>query len=95
MKKRRIDPRKIVLGLMAKGCPDCFSVQHVWFASTEEFDNWGCPVCTGRIEPHEDYIKRPRPADQDMSRDEETESEEVPLVPEDSEEEPDEPEATV
>ncbi len=55
--KQRIDPRQIILGMMAKACTECKRVQHVWFSTQKEWDEWTCPYCTGRIkEKNEDEI---------------------------------------
>lgn len=79
--RRRINPNQIVLGMMARGCPECSHVQHVWFANTEEYDNWKCPVCEGRIEPDEIDVDT---EGQDTDGNGEVE-EEVSDIPEDSE----------
>ena len=84
MRRQRINPNQIVLGLMARGCEECKSVQHVWFKTTEEFDEWDCPVCAGRIEPHEDFVDT---KGQDTLRNSENEDEQVSDTAEDSEEE--------
>lgn len=52
--RQRINPNQVVLGLMARGCPECARVQHVWFAKKEDFEKWTCPYCTGRLEPDEE-----------------------------------------
>jgi hypothetical protein len=41
----KIDPRKIVLQLMPRKCDVCEQVQHVFFLTTQEYDEWDCPVC--------------------------------------------------
>jgi len=64
--RRRINPNQVVLGMMARGCPECNHVQHVWFANTEEFDNWKCPVCAGRIEPDEEKELLDNPDEPDV-----------------------------
>jgi len=50
----RIDPRKMVLGMMPRSCRKCNSIQHVFFKSQDEFDKWDCPVCMQRIKPDDD-----------------------------------------
>jgi len=52
---RRVDPKQVVLGMIARGCAECKSVQHVWFKNTEEWDGWDCPICAGRIEDDDDF----------------------------------------
>lgn len=40
--------------MMPRACAECTSIQHVFFTSQEEFDEWSCPVCNGRIEETEE-----------------------------------------
>jgi ribosomal protein S27E len=54
MRRRRIDPNKIVLGMMPRACKECTHIQHVFFRTQEEYDAWDCPVCAGRIEAEEE-----------------------------------------
>jgi len=42
---RRIDPNRIVLEMFPMRCPTCNNIQHVWFSSQIEHDNWDCPIC--------------------------------------------------
>jgi lipopolysaccharide biosynthesis regulator YciM len=35
----------LVLVMTQRKCQQCENIQHVWFKSQEEFDNWDCPVC--------------------------------------------------
>jgi hypothetical protein len=46
--RRRIDPKRIVLGMMPRACKECSSIQHVYFKSQEEYDDWDCPTCRER-----------------------------------------------
>ncbi len=50
MSKRRLDPRRIVLGLTARACDECGQVQHVWFKTKEEYEEWSCPECRDKLE---------------------------------------------
>lgn len=34
---------------MPRKCKKCSNVQHVFFTSQKEYDDWTCPVCEGRI----------------------------------------------
>lgn len=52
--KRRINPNRVMLGMMPRACGECKHVQHVFFRSQEEYDKWDCPVCQERIEPDSD-----------------------------------------
>ena len=45
MKRRKIDPNRVMLGMMPKACAECKQVQHVFFKSQDEFDTWYCPEC--------------------------------------------------
>lgn len=46
---QKIDPKRIVLTTMPRKCKKCSNVQHVFFTSQKEYDDWTCPVCEGRI----------------------------------------------
>ena len=81
--RQRINPNQIILGMMPKACPECKHIQHVWFKTTEEFDNWSCPVCAGRIEPDEIDVDT---EGSDTDRNGESEDPKVSALPEDSEE---------
>jgi DNA-directed RNA polymerase subunit RPC12/RpoP len=50
----KINPRRIILGMMARACSECSEIQHVFFRTRKEHDEWDCPVCRERIEPDED-----------------------------------------
>jgi len=40
-----IKKNKIILVMSKKKCEKCESIQHVWFSSRDDFDNWECPIC--------------------------------------------------
>jgi DNA-directed RNA polymerase subunit RPC12/RpoP len=50
----KINPRRIILGMMPRSCAECSEIQHVFFRTRKEYDEWNCPVCNERIEPDED-----------------------------------------
>ena len=45
--RRKINPNQIVLGMMPRACDECKSIQHVFFTSHDEYNNWVCPECKG------------------------------------------------
>jgi hypothetical protein len=46
----RLDPSRMMLGMMPRACGECAHIQHVFFKTQDEFDTWDCPVCEGRLQ---------------------------------------------
>lgn len=44
----RIDPKRVVLGMMPRSCRECGNIQHVFFPTQKEYDEWKCPECKGK-----------------------------------------------
>ena len=59
MKRRRIDPNRVMLGMMPRTCAECKQVQHVFFKSQDEFDTWDCPECRKERGELEGDIEQP------------------------------------
>ena len=53
-----------MLGMMPRTCKECQSIQHVFFRTQEEFDEWDCPVCNERTES-DDATEMSVPAQED------------------------------
>lgn len=49
---QRLDPNRVVLGMMPRICSECKEVQHVFFKSQQEHDQWQCPC---KKEPTEKF----------------------------------------
>jgi len=90
MKRQQQTTRKLTLTTMKKECPECYSVQFCFFGDQKSFNEWTCPVCNGRIDADEDFISDERKSEIRNRKD----SDEVPLVTEDSVSEQDEPPTT-
>jgi len=59
----RVPANKLVLTTMKRKCNDCGHVQHVFFTSKKEADDWECPECRDKnkesdnIKPEDHIIK--------------------------------------